>query len=200
MTNETNPQLIKKGQVHKLEKTKSGEELSLDAVLLDIYNKATAMDVSVGTPSIPKRFIPERVNRLINLFKTNINPSSAEYFLAAGTDVGMGLFTFADFQKDSNIGLYLTYRICAMPFIGYQSQLYLGVCKTPPYYDDIFLNGVPDAIGCNTYTDGNKEDFSLATRTKKFGFFNRKTSQIAKELFKELHKMTSVEKEDVRRE
>ncbi len=122
------------------------------------------------------------VNQLIELFKSNICTSSTENFLAVGGSVGLGLFSFADYKRDPSVGLYLTYRVWAMPIVGYTPEFYLGIYETPPDYDDVFLNGVYDTINL----DGNQEGFGLTIGTKRFGFFTRKTSRVAKDLFKEL--------------
>lgn len=183
------------GQVTKLERLKSGEVVTLDEISSHIYKMTTMRQenpskdkkgIPYGPP--PPTFNPEESKQLTGLFKTNVKPSSLECFLTAGYATGAGVFSFADFQEDPQVGLYLCYHMCVRSFLGVvfcDTELYLGVYENPPNYDDIFVYGVKDFVYLNNYTKKEK-GFGLTTGRDRFLLFRRKTSRVARELFKKL--------------
>ena len=103
---------------------------------------STNIDVEVKK----KLFSEQYASILVQLFEESINPDTFEHMVVIGEEVGGGLFSFADNNKNPNSGLYLAYRECIQPFIGFQADFYLGAFQNPCNYDHVFKNGVKDTI------------------------------------------------------
>lgn len=109
---------------------------------------------------VRNNYDPERADKLISLFRDNIGEESFEHLVAYGIDVGFGLYSFGDLKENPELGLYLVFRICSIPFLGYMAEFYLGSHQTSTNYDEIFEKGVPDSVSLE------EDHFTLAIEDK----------------------------------
>ncbi len=131
-----------------------------------------------------------RAKELITLFRKNVNQQNFEHLFVQGERLGPGIFSFADFSRDNSHGIYLTNRLCGVPFAGLCPEFYIGVYEKEPDYDKILEKGVPDSItlSSGSMLQGERGKFFIGESKKTLGLFPTKSQRIVREILAQLPK------------
>jgi hypothetical protein len=146
-------------QIQQVSETPTPEK-SIRVYLDTQFDYACVENTNVGVERKKEMFPEENVRALINLFDNCIDRLTFEHMVVVGDDVGCGLFSFADYKKDPQTGLYLVYREYLLPLglggvdidekgrqrLRFSADFYIGVYANPCDYDGMIRNGAANAI------------------------------------------------------